>query len=506
MPIDPGSLLTDRQKLLRALEDNLRERCADVPDVDAKLRQEYARAKEANRTGEAYEVWRDEYLTQVGVAWILGCVFVRFLEDNELIDAPRLSGPGERLQRARDHHTVYFQRHPTESDREYLYAVFREVAELPGAGPLFDERHNPLWQAGISGDGATLLLDFWQKIDPSTGALIHDFTSTIAPPCQRVPISAQAPFETAPGKRGLLRVSGKTPSEIKNPTARPEEPPFFGGVSKDRSGEDPQSQQGGGQGEVLDTRFLGDLYQDISEAARKRYALLQTPEFVEEFILDRTLTPAIEEFGWREVRLLDPTCGSGHFLLGGFRRLFDLWARNEPGTNARELAQRALDQVYGVDVNPFAVAIARFRLLLAALRACGVTRLRDAPDFRVNVATGDSLLHGPRFTATTGPTPDLFDHSLRHVYFAEDRDDLARILGRQYHAVVGNPPYITVKDKALNQAYRDRYGSCHRKYSLAVPFMERFFELATPLSAWQGDRRGVPAGPPKLQRRRASPA
>ena len=45
------------------------------------------------------------------------------------------------------------------------------------------------------------------------------------------------------------------------------------------------------------TRFLGDLYQDLSEAARKTYALLQTPEFVEEFILKYTLDPAIEEFG-----------------------------------------------------------------------------------------------------------------------------------------------------------------------------------------------------------------
>ncbi|MBM7231461.1 MULTISPECIES: hypothetical protein [Dietzia] len=43
----------------------------------------------------------------------------------------------------------------------------------------------------------------------------------------------------------------------------------------------------------LDTRFLGDMYQDLSEYAKKKYALLQTPEFVEEFILDRTLTPAL---------------------------------------------------------------------------------------------------------------------------------------------------------------------------------------------------------------------
>ena len=57
-------------------------------------------------------------------------------------------------------------------------------------------------------------------------------------------------------------------------------------------------------------------------------------------------------------------------------------------------------------------------------------------------------------------------------------DELNRILGQSYHAVVGNPPYITVKDAALNQTYRKRFASCHRQYSLGVPFTERFFELA----------------------------
>ena len=59
------------------------------------------------------------------------------------------------------------------------------------------------------------------------------------------------------------------------------------------------------------TRFLGDLYQDLSESVRQRYALLQTPHFVESFILDLTLEPAIKEFGLEELRLIDPTCGSG---------------------------------------------------------------------------------------------------------------------------------------------------------------------------------------------------
>ena len=46
--------------------------------------------------------------------------------------------------------------------------------------------------------------------------------------------------------------------------------------------------------------------------------------------------------------------------------------------------------------------------------------------------------------------------------------------------MVGNPPYITVKDRAVNRLYRQRYSTCHRQYSLAVPFTERFFDLALP--------------------------
>ena len=188
---------------------------------------------------------------------------------------------------------------------------------------LFDKRHNPLWSLGVSGDGAMALRNFFLRRDASTGLLVHDFTDSVV----------------------------------------------FSALSTQHPGHCPLADP---------TRFLGDLYQDLSESARKKFALLQTPVFVEEFILDRTLTPAIREFGFQQVRMIDPTCGSGHFLLGGFHRLFDLWVKQEPATNVRELAQRALDGVYGVDLNPYAVAIARFRLLVAALRACDIRRLADA--------------------------------------------------------------------------------------------------------------------------------
>ena len=51
-----------------------------------------------------------------------------------------------------------------------------------------------------------------------------------------------------------------------------------------------------------------------------------------------------------------------------------------------------------MDINPFAVAIARFRLIVAAVQACGIKRLKQAPGWNIHLATGDSLLFGSRWS------------------------------------------------------------------------------------------------------------
>lgn len=231
-----------------------------------------------------------------------------------------------------------------------------------------------------------------------------------------------------------------------------------------------------------DARFLGDLYQDLDEGVRKKYALLQTPDFVEEFILEQTLDPAIEEFGLAEVRLFDPTCGSGHFLLGAFRWLLERWQRAEPATDPRELAGRALNQVYGADINPYAVAIARFRLTLALMRVGGYERFEDLPTLPTRVFTADTLYWSPQRLKQ-----GMLGHEeasgqmtfwLEESFGLEDHDAIRELLPLGFHAVVGNPPYITCKDRALREAYRADYESAAGKYALAAPFTERFFLYA----------------------------
>jgi hypothetical protein len=228
------------------------------------------------------------------------------------------------------------------------------------------------------------------------------------------------------------------------------------------------------------TRFLGDLYQDLSEDVRKRYALLQTPDFVEAYILDRTLEPAIAEFGLRFTNVIDPTCGSGHFLLGAFERLYDRWCGAEPGESNARHVELALRAVAGADINPYAAFIAEFRLTLAAIEKLGVEKLRDAPELPINVVVADSLLHG-RGKGQAG-FGDLLGQEARvwsgEEFAVEDEGAAKRVLGGEYAAVVGNPPYITVKDKALREIYRERYKSAAGKYALSAPFAERFFEIA----------------------------
>jgi hypothetical protein len=200
----------------------------------------------------------------------------------------------------------------------------------------------------------------------------------------------------------------------------------------------------------LDTRLLGDLYQDLAEDVRKQYALLQTPAFVTDLILDLTLDPAIHESEHEAIRLIDPVCGSGHFVLGAFTRLLSAWRRATPADPVEDLVGRTLHVVHGVDLNPFAVAIARFRLLMAALRACNAKSLRAVAHlgWSFNIAVADSLVDNP--------------------------------FSGEYDVVIGNPPYVTVRDKNLDKIYRSRYDACVGRYALTVPFAQRFFQLARP--------------------------
>ncbi|VTU01486.1 dna methylase : Eco57I restriction endonuclease OS=Singulisphaera acidiphila (strain ATCC BAA-1392 / DSM 18658 / VKM B-2454 / MOB10) GN=Sinac_1958 PE=4 SV=1: Methyltransf_26 [Gemmataceae bacterium] len=423
--IDTKALVPQLQKQVELLTEDLLVQARTVAAVTTFLREHFDKAVESGRLSQSFEEWSEDYLEQVAVSWVLSCVFVRFLEDNHLIDECWIAGEGDRGKLADGHYEIYFRSYPHDSDREYLKYAFREVGKIPAAKELFDDEKTPLWAVDPSGDAARRLLLFFKEIDAERGGLKRQFDT------RETQVIADIAEKLAP-----------------------------------------------------QAQFLGDLYQDLSEHARKKYALLQTPEFVQQFILDRTLMPAIDEFGLKGLRLIDPTCGSGHFLLSAFDRLFALWMKPENGVNNPVVAaQNALDSLFGVDINPFAIAITRFRLLVAAVRACGINRLhQQSYAWKLNLAVGDSLLRGSRPMFGDVRTRILLQKEIEfepvQKLRTEDPKAANDILDQGFHVVVGNPPYITVKDQAQNQSYREVYSTCHRQYSLGVPFTQRFWDLA----------------------------
>lgn len=411
--IDSAALLADLKRELRTLEADLRVRAEDLDSVwGARLRDEYQRAQARERTGLAWIDWRDGEVAQAGVAWIIASVFIRFCEDNGL------------LVGATNGVRPVAQPWIAAPGDGLERAVENEAAFYAGA-PTMTSRD---WLQQAFGTLADL---------PAGAPLVDRNHSAV----WNAEISATA-------SDGLLAFFRRTTRD--------------GALVHDFSDPD------------LGTRFLGDLYQDLSDYAKKTFALLQTPDFVEEFILDLTLTPAIKEFGLTGLKLIDPACGSGHFLLGAFDRLMAQWSTAAPGLDRGDRAQRALDSIHGVDLNPFAIAIARFRLTVAAIKAARIPTLVAAPAFRYHLAIGDSLLGGQSPEAKL----DMGDGEV-FAYQTEDLQEHAEILAPgQYHVVVANPPYITVKDKALNQRYRQLYPTCAGLYALSVPFMELLFRLS----------------------------
>ncbi|NRD45234.1 BREX-2 system adenine-specific DNA-methyltransferase PglX [Corallococcus exiguus] len=240
--------------------------------------------------------------------------------------------------------------------------------------------------------------------------------------------------------------------------------------------------------ERFEGELMGDLYQELDPVVKDRFALCQTPDFVRTFILDRTLTPAIETFSADEVRLLDPACGSGHFLIDGLKRLVAATAEKHKDWPKERVVAHALDRVVGTDLNDYACALARTRLIMTAAELAGVTKLTDAARFHPHVYWADGLEQVEKEEQKPSLQFSLFemveDKPRATLTRSDVRAALKKVFEKSFHAVVANPPYILERDEARKAYHRElvgknrRYVSATGKYSLGSPFTERCFQLA----------------------------
>jgi len=250
------------------------------------------------------------------------------------------------------------------------------------------------------------------------------------------------------------------------------------------------------------------------ENKRKRDGVYYTPEWVVERIVVETvgsrLTDLKAECGWpapgtdtlpdeaainafdaalREVRIVDPACGSGAFLITALRYLIDEWTALRALRRDRLNAVMARDEdavirdilrrnIYGVDINPASVEIAKLALWLHTAR--GNQPLSSLDD---HIREGNSLI-GPEF----------YQGNLA-PYSAEERERINAFDWQTafpdvferggFDAVIGNPPYVKLQnfrkvhaDMASFLARPVAQGGQYRStqtgnFDLYLPFIEK---------------------------------
>ncbi len=250
---------------------------------------------------------------------------------------------------------------------------------------------------------------------------------------------------------------------------------------------------------------------------RKSQGVYYTPEWVVDRVVGETLDPWFEarkaELGWtgdappdvatldayaarvRDMRVVDPACGSGAFLIGAFRRLLterlaiDAYRRQLPGQTQDAASEAVLvsdilsRNIFGVDISAPAVEIAKLALWLHSARAdAPLSSLDDA------IVCGNSLV-GSSFWE--GKPPEARTAEAVERVNAFDWPEAFAFEGRDpglFDVVVGNPPYVDIQTlRAVNGDVADHirhtrgedfYASAQTgNFDLYLPFIEKGLRL-----------------------------
>lgn len=152
---------------------------------------------------------------------------------------------------------------------------------------------------------------------------------------------------------------------------------------------------------VINADVLGGMYEqylsfvqnDKSDSThkskRKAQGIYYTPKYIVDFLLDESLEKLISRRSRNEnIRILDPACGSGSFLIAAYDRLIS--AENKTSQvslyESFDILQHSL---YGVDIDEQAVEVAQLNLLLKAL-----VEKTLLPTLQQNIKHGNSLIFG----------------------------------------------------------------------------------------------------------------
>jgi len=212
---------------------------------------------------------------------------------------------------------------------------------------------------------------------------------------------------------------------------------------------------------------------------RKEHGIYYTPRFITNYIVKETVGRFLKERSYNEIlniKILDPACGSGSFLIRAYDELLSYHAYRS-GKSISELDQYErlpilIKNIFGVDLDMQAVEIARLNLLLRSL-----AKRETLPSLADNIRQGNSLISGTE-DELKGYFGDNWQGKKPFNWEQEFKDIMA---DGGFDVVIGNPPYVSIYKISAQpeekQFFTDHYGAAHMKFDLYVLFTERALSL-----------------------------
>lgn len=126
---------------------------------------------------------------------------------------------------------------------------------------------------------------------------------------------------------------------------------------------------------IIPVEFISNVYElFIGQDQQENQGAYYTPLFLVDYILSETVEKKFEkQHSKYNCKVLDPSCGSGIFLVETLRKIIEQYQKNNPDylqnieTYKANLKQLALDNIYGVDKDKNAINVAIFSIYLTLL-------------------------------------------------------------------------------------------------------------------------------------------
>lgn len=179
-----------------------------------------------------------------------------------------------------------------------------------------------------------------------------------------------------------------------------------------------------------------------SRKKRKEQGIYYTPKYIVDYIVKETLGKKLEEVKsiheLKQLKILDPACGSGSFLTKALETINDKYKDfSDPGNQATK-TQILTENIHGVDLDPQAVELAKLNLLIDAL-----DKKDKLPDLTENVRVGNSLISGKE-----EELKKYFGKKWRDKKpFNWDEEFSNEMKQGGFDVIIGNPPYVSFYSK-----------------------------------------------------------